>query len=63
MLPLYRGIAMAYCYDCDGRNILTAKNSYGAFLVKLDLEKSHEKKIGYFKDRMPALFGKITKEV
>ena len=57
------GIAMAYCYDCDGRNILTAKNSYGAFLVKLDLEKSHEKKIGYFKDRMPALFGKITKEV
>ena len=54
---------MAYCYDCDGRNILTAKNSYGAFLVKLDLEKSHEKKIGYFKDRMPALFGKIPKEV
>ena len=43
------GICMAYAYDCDGRTVLLAKNAYGAFLVQLDLEQSHEKKIAYFK--------------
>lgn len=52
-------IPLAYVFDPSGRCVLLKQNEYGGFIVKIDLEKSMEKNINYYDDRIPNLFFRL----
>ncbi len=52
-------IPLAYVFDPSGRCVLLKQNEYGGFIVKIDLEKSMEKIINYYDDRLPNLFTRL----
>ncbi len=51
-------IPLAYAFDPSGRPLLEKKGEYGAFLLEIDPEESFRRQIGYWKDRVPAVFEK-----
>lgn len=53
-------IPLAYVFDPSGRCVLLKENEYGGFVVNIDLEKSKEKTINYFDDRVPNLFSRLV---
>ena len=52
-------IPLAYVFDPSGRCDLLKQNEYGGFIAKIDLEKSMEKMINYYDDRLPDLFSRL----
>ncbi len=52
-------IPLAYVFDPSGRCVLLKQNEYGGFNVKIDIEKSMEKIINYYDDRLPNLFTRL----
>lgn len=53
-------IPLAYVYAPSGKCELLKQSEYGGFVVGIDLEKSNEKQINYFSDRIPELFTGLT---
>lgn len=53
-------IPLAYVFDPSGRCVLLKQNEYGGFIAEIDLEKSMEKIINYFDDRLPNLFSRLA---
>lgn len=53
-------IPLAYVFDPSGRCVLLKQNEYGGFIAEIDLEKSMEKNINYFDDRLPNLFSRLA---
>lgn len=53
-------IPLAYVFDPAGRCILLKKNEYGGFTANIDLEKSMEKVMNYYDDRLPNLFSRLA---
>ena len=53
-------IPLAYVFDPSGRCVLLKQNEYGGFVAKIDLEKSMEKIINYYDDRLPNLFSRLV---
>lgn len=53
-------IPLAYVFDPSGRCVLLKQNEYGGFIAKIDLEKSSEKNINYYDDRLPYLFSRLA---
>lgn len=56
----YEGIPLAFAYTPKGEVIREIKNVHGGMVVDIDLSESKRKQIGYFDDRRPELFGKIS---
>ena len=52
-------IPLAYVFEPSGRCVLLKKNEYGGFIAEIDLEKSMEKVINYYDDRLPNLFTRL----
>lgn len=59
------GIPLAFAYRANGEILLEAKNAHDSYIVDLDLSESHVRAVGYFKNRVPEVFGKIcsTEEI
>jgi len=55
-------IPLAYAFDPSGKCILLKQNEYGGFTIEIDLEKSREKAISYYDDRIPSLFSRLSEE-
>ena len=53
-------IPLAYVFDPSGRCVLLKQNEYGGFTAEIDLEKSTEKIINYYDDRLPHLFSRLA---
>lgn len=53
-------IPLAYAFDPSGRCILSKQNEHGGFIAEIDLEKSMEKAINYYDDRLPNLFSRLA---
>lgn len=53
-------IPLAYVFDPSGRCVLLKRNEYGGFIAKIDLEKSKERMINYYDDRIPDLFSRLA---
>ena len=53
-------IPLAYVYDPSGSCELLKLREHGGFLAEIDLNKSKEKRIGYFCDREPKLFKALS---
>lgn len=51
-------IPLAFAFDSTGEPLLEAEGRHGSFYVDVDLPPSRP--IGYFADRRPGLFGKLT---
>ena len=56
-------IPLAYVFDPSGKCVMLKQNEYGGFIAKIDLEKSRERKIGYFEDRVPDLFSRLAEQI
>ena len=57
----YKGkLPLAYAYAPSGECIGEKKKEYGTLSFEIDLEKSRGREIGYWEDRNPRLFGKIS---
>lgn len=53
-------IPLAFAYSPEGNVITEYINQYGGVIIDIDPAESHNKKIGYFADRRPHLFKKIS---
>ncbi len=53
-------IPLAYAYAPSGRCELLKKCEYGGFIVTIDTDRSNEKSLNYFNDRMPEVFSKLA---
>lgn len=53
------GIPMAFAYRANGEILLEAKYARDSYAVDLDLSESHIRAVGYFRNRVPEVFGKI----
>ncbi|MBQ6143351.1 MAG: carbon-nitrogen hydrolase family protein [Clostridia bacterium] len=53
-------IPLAFAYSPEGNVITEYINQYGGVIIDIDLAQSQNKKIGYFLDRKPHLFKKIS---
>lgn len=53
-------IPLAFVFDPSGKCVLLKQNEYGGFIAKVDLEKSMEKNINYYDDRLPNLFSRLV---
>ena len=56
-------IPLAYVFDPSGKCVLLKQNEYGGFIVRIDMEKSKERKIGYSEDRVPDLFSRLAEQI
>ncbi len=56
----YEKIPLAFAYTPTGEVIREIKNVHGGMVVDIDLAESKRKQIGYFEDRIPELFGRIS---
>jgi len=53
-------IPLAYVYDPAGKCELLKTKEHGGFVITIDLDKSCEKQIDYFSDRVPDFFAKLS---
>lgn len=53
-------IPLAFAYSPEGNVITEYIGQYGGVIIDIDPLESHNKKIGYFSDRRPNLFKKIS---
>lgn len=56
-------IPLAYAFAPSGQCVLFRQKEYGGFMATIDSEKSREKRINYFNDRMPVLFSHLAEQI
>lgn len=53
-------IPLAFAFNSQGEELLAVSGGHGAFAVDVDLAESQKRPLGYFRDRMPGLFGALS---
>lgn len=53
-------LPLAFAFNSAGEELLAACGGYGGFAVEMDLTEGAKRPLGYFDDRMPALFGALA---
>lgn len=53
-------IPLAFAFDSTGQERLSVCGGQGGFVVEMDLAEGLQRPLGYFKDRMPRLFGPLA---
>lgn len=55
-------LPLAFAFDSAGEERLAVSGGHGGFTVELDLSEAARRPLGYFRDRMPGLFGALARE-